>query len=102
MDAAIADLLRPFLDEAQIAASRTIMGFDTQLMADKKLKAGIRLDRVLPARRPSMTTHRATGGPGCPARASGVRSGRLDTRDRPGQAPEPTERTHPDLGGKKP
>lgn len=34
MNAAIAELQKPFLDEVQIAASRTIMGLDTQLIAD--------------------------------------------------------------------
>lgn len=34
MDAAIAELLKPYLDEAQIAASRLIMGLDTQLIED--------------------------------------------------------------------
>jgi GNAT superfamily N-acetyltransferase len=34
MDAAIAELQKPFLNAAQIASSRTIMGLDTQLVAD--------------------------------------------------------------------
>ena len=34
MEAAIAELQQPFLDAAQIAASRTIMGLDTQLIDD--------------------------------------------------------------------
>jgi len=34
MDAAIAELQRGFLDEAQIASSRAIMGIDTQLVDD--------------------------------------------------------------------
>ena len=34
MDAAISELQRPFLDEAQIASSRAIMGIDTQLIED--------------------------------------------------------------------
>jgi GNAT superfamily N-acetyltransferase len=34
MDAAIAELQRGFLDDAQIAASRAIMGMDTQLIED--------------------------------------------------------------------
>lgn len=34
MDAAIAELQRPFLDAGQIAASRTFMGLDTQLIDD--------------------------------------------------------------------
>ena len=34
MDAAIAELQKPFLDERQIASSRTIMGLDTQLIDD--------------------------------------------------------------------
>lgn len=34
MDAAIGELQRGFLDEAQIAASRRLMGLDTQLVAD--------------------------------------------------------------------
>jgi GNAT superfamily N-acetyltransferase len=34
MNAAIAELLKPFLDAAQIASSRTIMGLDTQLIED--------------------------------------------------------------------
>jgi GNAT superfamily N-acetyltransferase len=34
MDAAIAELQKPFLDEGQIASSRTIMGLDTQLIED--------------------------------------------------------------------
>lgn len=34
MDRAIADLLKGFLDAPQIAASRTIMGLDTQLVDD--------------------------------------------------------------------
>lgn len=34
MDAAIAELQKAFLDDAQIAASRTIMGLDTQLIDD--------------------------------------------------------------------
>jgi GNAT superfamily N-acetyltransferase len=34
MDAAISELLKPFLDESQIASSRTIMGLDTQLIED--------------------------------------------------------------------
>jgi len=34
MDAAIAELQRPFLDDAQIQSSRTIMGMDTQLIDD--------------------------------------------------------------------
>jgi len=35
MDLAIAQLQRGFLDEAQIAASRLVMGLDTQLVADR-------------------------------------------------------------------
>ncbi|HEX4741109.1 MAG TPA: GNAT family N-acetyltransferase [Caulobacteraceae bacterium] len=35
MDRAIAELQRGFLDEAQIAASRLVMGLDTQLVADR-------------------------------------------------------------------
>ena len=35
MDAAIAELQRGFLSEPQIAASRTIMGLDRQLIADR-------------------------------------------------------------------
>ncbi len=34
MDAAISELQKPFLDESQIASSRTIMGLDTQLIND--------------------------------------------------------------------
>jgi GNAT superfamily N-acetyltransferase len=34
MDAAIGQLQRPFLDDRQIASSRTIMGLDTQLIDD--------------------------------------------------------------------
>jgi GNAT superfamily N-acetyltransferase len=34
MDLAIAELQKPFLDAAQIASSRTIMGLDTQLVDD--------------------------------------------------------------------
>jgi len=34
MDAAISELQKPFLDAAQIASSRTIMGLDTQLIDD--------------------------------------------------------------------
>jgi GNAT superfamily N-acetyltransferase len=34
MEAAIAELQQPFLDPAQIAASRTVMGLDTQLIVD--------------------------------------------------------------------
>ena len=34
MDAAIAELQKPFLDERQIASSRAIMGLDTQLIED--------------------------------------------------------------------
>ena len=34
MDAAIAELQRPFLNDRQIASSRTIMGLDTQLVDD--------------------------------------------------------------------
>ena len=34
MNAAIAELQKPFLDEAQIASSPTIMGLDTQLIDD--------------------------------------------------------------------
>jgi GNAT superfamily N-acetyltransferase len=34
MDAAISELQKPFLDEAQIAASRAIMGLDTELVDD--------------------------------------------------------------------
>ena len=34
MDAAISELQKPFLDENQIASSRTIMGVDTQLIDD--------------------------------------------------------------------
>jgi GNAT superfamily N-acetyltransferase len=34
MDAAIAELQRGFLDDAQIASSRAIMGIDTQLIED--------------------------------------------------------------------
>ena len=34
MDAAIAELQREFLDDAQIASSRAIMGIDTQLIED--------------------------------------------------------------------
>ncbi len=34
MEAAIAELQKPFLDTAQIASSRTIMGLDTQLIED--------------------------------------------------------------------
>lgn len=34
MDAAIAELQKPFLDAGQIAASRTFMGLDTQLVDD--------------------------------------------------------------------
>src|SRR5512143_1685418 len=35
MDAAIAELQKPFLDESQIASSRAIMGLDTQLIDDR-------------------------------------------------------------------
>ena len=35
MEAAIAELQKPFLDEWQIASSRAIMGLDTQLIDDK-------------------------------------------------------------------
>ena len=35
IDAAIAELQKPFLDAAQIAASRAIMGLDTQLIDDQ-------------------------------------------------------------------
>ena len=35
MDRAIAELQRAFLDEAQIASSRAIMGIDTQLIDDR-------------------------------------------------------------------
>ncbi len=35
MDAAISELLRPFLDEEQIASSRLIMGLDVQLIEDR-------------------------------------------------------------------
>lgn len=35
MDTAIAELQKPFLDENQIASSRTIMGLDTQLIDDE-------------------------------------------------------------------
>ncbi len=34
MNAAISELQKPFLDESQIASSRTIMGLDTQLIDD--------------------------------------------------------------------
>jgi GNAT superfamily N-acetyltransferase len=34
MDAAISELQKPFLNDAQIASSRTIMGLDTQLVDD--------------------------------------------------------------------
>jgi GNAT superfamily N-acetyltransferase len=34
MDAAISELQKPFLDQAQIEASRTFMGLDTQLVDD--------------------------------------------------------------------
>ena len=34
MDAAIAELQKPFLDERQIASSRALMGLDTQLIID--------------------------------------------------------------------
>ena len=34
MEAAISELQKPFLDESQIASSRTIMGLDTQLIND--------------------------------------------------------------------
>jgi len=34
MDLAIGELLKPFLDESQIASSRAIMGLDTQLIDD--------------------------------------------------------------------
>ena len=34
MDAAISELQKPFLDDSQIASSRTIMGLDTQLIDD--------------------------------------------------------------------
>jgi len=34
MDNAITELLKPFLDESQIASSRVIMGLDTQLIDD--------------------------------------------------------------------
>src|SRR5215472_13487248 len=34
IDAAIAELQKPFLDHHQIASSRTIMGLDTQLIDD--------------------------------------------------------------------
>ena len=34
MDAAISELQKPFLDESQIASSRSIMGLDTQLIDD--------------------------------------------------------------------
>jgi GNAT superfamily N-acetyltransferase len=34
MDAAIAELQKPFLDDGQIASSRAIMGLDTQLIDD--------------------------------------------------------------------
>lgn len=34
MDAAIAELQKPFLDDAQIRSSRSIMGLDTKLVDD--------------------------------------------------------------------
>jgi GNAT superfamily N-acetyltransferase len=35
MEASISELQKPFLDERQIASSRTIMGLDTQLIEDR-------------------------------------------------------------------
>lgn len=35
VDAAISELQKPFLDDSQIASSRTIMGLDTQLIDDR-------------------------------------------------------------------
>lgn len=35
MEAAISELQRPFLDDGQIAASRTLMGLDSQLIEDQ-------------------------------------------------------------------
>jgi GNAT superfamily N-acetyltransferase len=35
MDASISELLKPFLDEKQIEASRSIMGLDSQLVEDR-------------------------------------------------------------------
>ena len=34
MELAIGELLKPFLNEAEIASSRTIMGLDSQLVKD--------------------------------------------------------------------
>jgi hypothetical protein len=48
----------------------------------------------LPARRPSGTTQRMIGGPGCPSGVSGARAGGWGGADRPGRAPDTGERTH--------
>ena len=56
MDAAISELQRSFLDDAQIASSRAIMGIDTQLIddgtyfVDRVRRRGRRLRRLEPAR----------------------------------------------------
>ena len=42
MEAAIAELQKPFLDAQQIAASRTIMGLDTQLIDDRTYFVALR------------------------------------------------------------
>ena len=42
MEAAISELQREFLDEAQIRASRAIMGLDTQLIDDDVLRRRVR------------------------------------------------------------
>ena len=55
MDAAISELQRSFLDDAQIASSRAIMGIDTQLIddgtyfVDRVRRRGRRLRRLEPA-----------------------------------------------------
>ena len=65
---------------------------------DRAFKRGSRPDRGLSTRRPSVTTQRTTGGPGCPGSFPGQQGAGPGAPGRSGRAPDPSPRVHPGVG----
>jgi len=77
MDAAIAELQKPYLDATQIASSRLLMGLDTQLIADQTYFV-VEIDGSIAGC--GGWSRRATlyGGDGTPGRSSALLDPRTD------------------------